>query len=98
MDVSLPFGGGEVVMDDRMAVHALWAGAVMYSVAIVALAAVTAVRHAQQVPPDPADVIATKAMALFGPIVSVVGIVLSRRNGRRPVAAPQDSQTARKEP
>lgn len=72
-------------MNERIATHALWAGALMYGVAVGAWAAVACVRLSRG-HDDVADAFAAKAVALFGPIVSIVGLVVAR--ARKPGGTP----------
>jgi hypothetical protein len=63
--------------NDRLAVHAVWAGAAMYCVAILGLAAAKFSPGAPE--SATADVVTAKLIALFGPIASIIAIALYRR-------------------
>ena len=68
-------------MNDRCFIHAVWAAAVMYSVALVCLSAVIIQR-----PPETGEAVAAKLIALFGPLVTLLSVVVfrARNNGTNP--------------
>jgi hypothetical protein len=63
--------------NDRAVVHAIWAGAVMYCAALLGLALARFAPGGHET--ATAEVVVTKLIALFGPIMSIIGIALYRR-------------------
>lgn len=69
-------------MSDRVLIHAIWASAIMYAVALVCLSVVVMHRPAA----ESAEAVAAKAIALFGPLVTLLSAVVFRRRDNGPGA------------